>query len=64
MFTFFISAIVPLICDIRGTELFCNAPYSLYIESSDGRRLIEESGPNVRTLPALPEGERYVVVAG
>lgn len=57
-----LTAQVPAICEIRTDELYCNAEYSLYIESSDGARtLIEQGGPTIRALAMLPEGSRYIV---
>ncbi len=61
MFTILITAIVPVICEIRTEQLFCNAPYRLYIESLDGVREIERGGPAIRDLPPLPDGQRYTV---
>ena len=59
-----LTAQVPAICRIEANELFCNTGYSLYIEGSDGtKRLVETSGPNIRTLAPLPEGEHYLVEA-
>lgn len=56
-----LTAQVPVICRIEASELFCNASYSLYIESSDGRHLVEQGGPTIHALAPLSDGERYVI---
>lgn len=56
-FTIYLTGFVPVICEIRSQELFCNAPYVLYIDGQE----IERGGPTIRELAPLPDGPRYSI---